>query len=192
MKKLMMLIGCMALMAVFTSHAMGATSDVEIEVLPYCGVVVEPGLLDMNVTTVVADATASEGQHQATTTFKVQGNQAFNVVLTVDLTTAAVQVTAGMEGGLASLYPTATMDPANAIGYGMTLSNLTTPASDGWTPGELNCNLVFPAGLSEGQIKINSYLDSGRSTLDGYDGKLARPGSYTGVVTLTVSIPPLL
>jgi hypothetical protein len=189
MKKLITILAAVSIL-MMASLAMGATSNVEIEVLPYCGVVVEPGLLDMDVTTVEADATASEGQHQATTTFKVQGNQAFYVVLTVDLTTAAVQVTAGMEGGIGSPYPTATMDENNAIGYGMALFNLTTPATDAWTPSELDCHLPFPAGLSDGQITINSYLDSGRSTLLGYDGKLARPGPYSGEVYLTVSITP--
>lgn len=164
------------------------TSVVTITVDPYCAIMVPPGTLTMDVTDVQATATASEGTHEATTTFKAQGNQAFNVVLTVDEETAAVIVTAGMEGGIGDPYPTARKDTANAIGYGMALTNQTTPAVDAWTPAEHDCHLAFPVGLSDGQIKINSYLDSGRSTILGYTGYLAAPGTYSGTVTLTLSI----
>jgi len=189
MKKLLGILAVLALLAVPAVAGTAANSTVTINVASYCGIVVAPGGLTMAVTSPEVGATASEGQHQATTTFKAQGNVPFNVVLTANETTGAVQVTQGMEGGIGDPYPTARMDADNAIGYGVALSKTSgTPAADGWTPADLNCHLTFPVGLSDGQIKINSYLDSGRSTIIGYDGHLAVPGTYTGTLTVTVSV----
>jgi len=165
-----------------------ATANVEINVEAYCEITVEPGVLDM---TVDQDQDplppVSEGQHQATTPFELQCNSNSSVVLTVDYASNCVIVTPGMKTG--DEWPTAytggspNSGATNGIGYGLALT-IDGVGTFGWDPALGNCNLTAPPGISTGEIKINSYIDSGR---DIAQNNIAAIGLYTGVVTMTVT-----
>jgi hypothetical protein len=88
-------------------------------------------------------------------------------------------------------WPTAVRDENNAIGYGVTLSNISIGGgSGGWNPGTESIVVGFAEGQSTGRVRIHTYLDSGRSDITAASGgNLARPGLYTGTVFLTLSIP---
>jgi len=193
MKKLL---GIMAVVALLAAPGWAQTPvGVEINVATYLRVVPPAAPLVMAVTDLQATAVATDGTHQATTTFQVWGNTPFSMSATPNEISSSVIWTPGMEGTPPDLYPTARLgvvSSADGIGYGMALSRTSpSPASDGYTPDEGDCRLGgFVAGVSDCQIKINCYLDSGRLGPDGPDGgKLAEPGAYTGTITVTLSAP---
>lgn len=192
MKKLLGILAVVALLAVPVMAQ--SNVPVTINVASYVGLTVPPGSLVMAVTDPVASATVGVGVHQAETTFQVQGNVAMRLNLTASELSPSTSVVNGQEGALGDPWPTARLggSPAAAgIGYGPSLFNVTAGTSDGFTPvTEQDCRLAFAAGLSDGRIRINSYLDSGRSTIVGLSGQLAPPGAYTGALTLTVSVGP--
>jgi hypothetical protein len=190
-KKLLGIVAVVALMAV---PAMAVDVPVMIHVSPYCGIVTAPGTLTMTVNDVYHTGVAlSEGLHQATTLFSVQGNQAFNVTLT------APYISNGsgpfLPGQTANGYPTAYIGGTpngtgtNGIGFGVTILNLTNNTNAGWAAPAASTALQFPAGASNGQIRINTYIDSGRSNLVMLDGgKMAEPGDYATTLVMTVSV----
>jgi hypothetical protein len=194
------LLGMMAVVAMIAAPAMAdpstGTSAVQITVQSYCGLAVPPGTLTMSVNSVAYGATVSEGINQATTTFAMEGNAPYYVMVTPDATSASTSVVNGQAGGLGSPYPTAyTSGHSFGIGYGLSISGSNGLTSAGWgtsPSGDFTkIETAVAAGLTTATLKINSYLDSGRSTIQGYSGMLAPPGVYTGVLTITVSVTSL-
>lgn len=199
MKKLalMAVVALMAAPVLAQEPPHDATAAVEIEVVEYVAVVIVPGLLDMTVSQTEGDALAaaniSEGVHQATTPFQVQGNDSFTVQVIPAWKSNSVIHTPGSEGGIGDQWPTAytggtpNTEFTNGIGFGLSIANLTAGTADGWTPAEGDCHLAFNPGVSDGSMKINTYVDSGRSGIPGAaGGELAPIGTYTTVLYLTL------
>ena len=191
-----MLLGIMAVIALFAVPGMAADVPVAIHVDAYCAVVEVPTVLAMTVND-VDGAPASDGLHQATGAFKVQGNKAF----TAELTSQYVSNSAGaVQGGGEPVYPTAYIggtnsDPTKGIGFGPGILDLTNGGTAGdWSGTTCKIAMSFAAGMTTGKIRINSYLNSGRTgiPLNGaFDGgQVAVPGDYTGKLILTLSIVP--
>ncbi len=202
MKKLISILAAVSMVMMFGTAAFAtecngcdAEVGVAITVEPYAALLGVPDSLVMDVNDIQAPGGSpliNEGTHQASTTFTVQGNVGFVVTLTVNEATTSVIVTPGSIPG--DPWPTArrvvesVIDPDNAIGYGVSLSNL-AGGSGGWNPPTQNIVVGFGAGQSTGKVNINTYLDSGRSDLPSfYGGFLARPGLYKGTIFLTLSI----
>ena len=80
--------------------------------------------------------------------------------------------------------PSATMYTLDDI-----YTKLTNNTNAGWAAPAASTALQFPAGASNGQIRINTYIDSGRSNLVMLDGgKMAEPGDYATTLVMTVSV----
>lgn len=193
------MLGIMAVVALLASPALAADAEanVSIEVVEYIAIVTAPGLLDMTVSQTEGDALAagniSEGVHQATNTFQVQGNDTYTLEVVPAWVSNSVIHTPGSEGNLGDQWPTAYTGgapadpPTNGIGFGLSIRNETLGTADGWTPSEGKCSVAFDAGVSDGSMKINTYVDSGRSGIPGAaGGELAPIGTYTTVLYLTL------
>jgi len=187
------------LLALLAGPAMAADADVpvQITVLPYCAIAEAPGSLVMTASDVYHTGVAvSEGVHQATTTFKMQGNKAYTAVMTAQFTSNSA---GDVPGGTELTYPTAYIGGVNTdltkgIGFGPAFSLNNGGTSTGWSGTALKDTLTLNAGVTEGTLKINTYIDSGRTGIPGADpinpGQLAAPGEYTCNLYLTLSIAP--
>ena len=192
MKKLILL----AVVALIAAPVMAADVPVEINVVEYCAIDIGTAVLDMTVNELQGDnPTVAEGTHQATATFEAVGNSTFTVTVTPEYKSNATIYTSGMVGGVGDEYPTAYTGGApntagtNGIGFGLTIQNVTAATAPvAYDPAVVGVTTGFTAGVSEGKLLINTYLDSGRSGIAGPDGgNLAEVGLYTTVLTLTVA-----
>jgi hypothetical protein len=100
-------------------------------------------------------------------------------------------------GGTEPTYPTAytggapATPPKNGIGFGPGFALNNGGTSTGWHAIDLKDTLSLNAGVTDGTLKINTYLDSGRSGVPGAGGgQLAAPGDYTCNLYLTLSVAP--
>lgn len=182
----------MAVVALLAVPVIAADIPVTITVAPYCAIVTAPGPLIMTVSDVYHTGVAlSEGVHQATTTFKVQGNKVFTAVMTAQYTSNSAM---DVPGGTEETYPTAytggaPASPAtNGIGFGPAFSLNNGGTATGWHATDLKDTLTLNAGVTDGTLKINTYLDSGRGVAAASGGKLAAPGEYTCNLYLTLSV----
>ena len=181
------IVGLLALLAV---PAWAAESAVTINVASYCGVTVAPGGLTLAVNSVWAP-----GVNQvAETPFVVEGNTGYYLRVTANETSPSTSIVAGQAGVVGDPFPTARLggvSTAAGIGYGVSLVG---GLSAGWGNSPANdftkIQIPVTAGYKAANLRINSYLDSGRSTIVGYNGQLAPPGTYTGTLTLTVALTP--
>jgi len=202
MKKFLGIMAVVALIAVpVMADPPSADMSVKITVAPFCGVVGTPGALVLTASDVYHAGVAIDeatGLHQASAAFSVQGNKNVLVTLTTPYTTTTANV---VPGGPAGGYPTFYTggapdgDAKNGIGVGVQMINVTTPANTetAWNPAAPgSASITFQGGLSDGKIKINTYIDSGRTDMVSGSiggGKLAAPGEYTGKFILTLSMP---
>ena len=199
MKKLAL----MAVVALIAAPAMavdlGGSGEVgvTITVVEYVAIEIAPGALEMEVNELQGRSpTVNEGTHQATRTFQAVGNDTFSVTVTTEYKSNSVIYTSGMLGDVPDAYPTAYTggapeNPAtNGIGFGLAIENVTDATGYvAYNPTVVGVTTGFTAGVSEGRLKINTYLDSGRSGNAGPDGgELADVGVYTTVLTLTLSL----
>jgi hypothetical protein len=189
------LLGIMAVVALFAVPVMAADIPVTITVAPYCAILTAPGPLIMSVTDPLASAIVGVGLHQAETTFTVQGNKVFTATLTAQYTSNSAM---DVPGGTEPTYPTAytggapLTPPTNGIGFGPGFPSLSNGGTaTGWNGITLKDVLSLNAGVTNGTLRINTYLDSGRSGVPGAGGgQLAPPGSYTCNLYLTLAIAP--
>jgi len=168
-----------------------ANVPVTITVEPYFAIVTAPGPLVMTANDIYHTGVAVyNGLHQAETSFTVQGNQTFYGILTAQFTSNSA---GSVPGGSEPTYPTAYIGGTNAdltkgIGFGpafLSLSNSGT--ATGWNGTAMKDVLTLNAGVTNGTLRINTYIDSGRSGVALGGGQAAAAGTYTCLLYLTLA-----
>jgi len=191
MKKVL---GILAVVALLTAPVMAADVPVTITVSPYCAIVTAPGALVMTANDVQHSGVAVyNGLHQAETPFTVQGNKSFTATLTSQFTSNSA---GDVPGGTQPTYPTAYIGGTNSdltkgIGFGPSVVGLTNGGADlGWNGIALKETVSLNAGVTSGTIRINTYIDSGRTGVALGGGQAAGPGTYTCNLYLTLAVAP--